>query len=151
MGKAATSLTPLVNALAVSAMEKNEQQRKSFQPNLVVPAKFNFGGAMPAAVEEKKAEEPSAVEAVPVEGRPGLFQFKATPTAPASFRTPQSIRKRSSVLFSSERGSASERRRRRKGLNPFDGFVDFTGIPADPMSPMHARIRYAILSTFRMG
>ena len=40
-----------------------------------------------------------------------------------------------------ERGSNSEKRRKRRGLDPFGGFLDFSGIPMDPMSPLHTTIR----------
>ena len=40
-----------------------------------------------------------------------------------------------------ERGSNSEKRRKKRGLDPFGGFLDFSGIPMDPMSPLHTTIR----------
>ena len=43
-----------------------------------------------------------------------------------------------------ERGSNSEKRRKKRGLDPFSGFLDFSGIPMDPMSPLHTTIRYRI-------
>lgn len=46
-----------------------------------------------------------------------------------------------STNVSVDRGSESERRRKRRGLNPFDGFLDLEGIPMDPRSPMHDKIK----------
>jgi len=122
-------------------------------PNLVVPKEFNFGGSIASTIAKpeegaSKSSEAGAVVVETAEVEPGVVRFTATPKAfktPTALRSARKSRRSHSGLCIVERGSNSEKRRKRRGLDPFGGFLDFSGIPMDPMSPLHTTIRDRLL------
>lgn len=146
VGKQATSLTPLIEVLTVSK-QAEAANATAAPPNLIVPKEFNFGGSIASSITTQDvagADSSADVVVETAEVEPGIVRFTATPRAfktPTAPRSARKSRRSHSALCITERGSNSDKRRKKRGLDPFGGFLDFSGIPMDPMSPLHSTIK----------